>query len=98
MNNAKPTIITGKNRTYSTKSLTNPYRDIEDYYINTSQRDRIRNKKIKSSNNLPKKPVTLRRYNSRERMRKPSTHKKPKKPKKPVKSAKPKKPVRNNIQ
>ena len=51
MNNARgPTIITGKNRTYSVKSLNNPYRDIQDYYINTSQRHRIRDKKMKSIN------------------------------------------------
>ena len=47
MNNAKPIIVTGKKRTFTVNSINNPYRNISDYYINTSQRQDIRNKKKK---------------------------------------------------
>ena len=80
MNNAKPIIVTGKKRTFTVNSINNPYRNISDYYINTSQRQDIRNKKKKNIFNS-KKPITYIRYDSRGRsgMRKPSkpktTHK-----------------------
>ena len=79
MNNAKPIIVTGKQRKFTVNSINNPYRNISDYYINTSQRQDIRNKKKNIFNS--KKPITYIRYDSRGRsgMRKPrkpkTTHK-----------------------
>lgn len=87
MKNAKPIIINGRHRTFTVKSVNNPYIDVSDYYINTSQRDRIRNKKYKTTGKL-RIPVTRRRYDSTRRMKKPKTSKTPINPAKPKKSVK----------
>lgn len=78
MNNAKPIIVTGKKRTFTVKPLNNPYINKHDYYINTSQRQ-----KIKSANTMR---IPRKRYDSRERKRKPRTRKAPKKSNKSKKS------------
>ena len=73
MNQAKPIFVRGKKRTFTVNSINNPYKNISDYYINTSQRQNIRDKKNKIS--LTKRiPITYIRYDSRGRsgMRKPS--------------------------
>jgi hypothetical protein len=76
MKNAKPIIINGRHRTFTVTPVNNPYIDVSDYYINTSQRQDIRDNKNKISLNK-RKPITYIRYDrydsrGRSGMRKPS--------------------------